>query len=110
MVTVFKTASTSKLAKAIATQLLSCVGTPIGLTCISTGEQIPGSTDYSKVVTINPSALGAHYLAYGHYYLLCYDKETEDQYIAVHRSDDNRLVGTIEDPSDMEVLIRGTET
>lgn len=109
MVTVFKTKSSSKLAKAIATQLLAAVGTPRGIDCMSTGDHIPGCTNYNKVVTINPSATGAHYIAYGYYYILCYDKVTEEEYVAVHDTSNSKLVGTIERPEDMEVLIRGAE-
>lgn len=105
----FKSYQTSKLAKIIATHLLAGVGTPVGLTCINTGAQIPGSTNYSKVVTINPSASGAHYLAYGHYYLLCRDRTTEEEYVAVHSASNSKLIGTIERPDEMEVLIREAE-
>ncbi len=105
----FKTKPTSRLPKAIASQLLASVGTPSDITCVSTGELICGSTNYNKVVTINPNAIGAHYLAYGYYYLLCYDKTAEEEYIAVHSASNSKLIGTIEKPESMEVLVRDTE-
>ena len=106
----YKKRSTSKLAKIIATELLNGIGKPRNITCMCTGETVAGHTDYNLAVTINPTAIGAHYLAYGYYYLLCYDKGTEEEYVAVHTENNNKLIGTIENPEYMEVLTRGAET
>jgi hypothetical protein len=105
----FKTVPTTKLAKMLSNRLLAYVSEPGDVECVETDETIEGSTDYNTVVALNPNATGAHYLAYGYYYLLCYDKEQEEDYVAIHEQRTGRLIGTITTSTEIQVLIRGAD-
>lgn len=95
----------TKLARKIATHLLTEKTTPTDFVCASTGAVIVGSCNYNKVKHINEDAVGAHYIAYGFMYLLCMDHIVGNNYVAIHSmGEGNPLVAIMHKVSAIQVV------
>jgi hypothetical protein len=106
MSTHFKTEKPTRLAMKIASLLFTGTDKPSDFKCMSTGVTFEGSHSYRKVVTINQNAVGAHYLVFGFYYLLCFDPKTKKDYIAIHGANNSKLVAVMDKIAEVKVLIR----
>lgn len=83
----------SRLARRISDQLLTTSTTP-DIVCPDTAQVIKGSNLWRIVKSFaGAKATGAHYKAFGFYYVLGW--ETEGLCVFVYRAGDKRLVGTI---------------
>lgn len=98
----------SSLAKVIFRKLLN-TPLPDQFTCKDTGEVIEGYSEYSRMVTFNPNALGPYFKVYGYYYILCFWAKTRQEYIAIHHEHDKKLMGWMRGYNNIEVLVGRTK-
>ena len=90
------------LAKQLAHNLFNSVKDCPTHVCADTGMVIEPSTDYMKAYDINPCAMGAYYEVFGFYYILCFDMEEYDEYVAIHDSE-GEIVGTMVNSNEVRV-------
>lgn len=90
------------LAKQLAHNLFSSIGNCPVHVCADTGMVFEPCTEYMQAHDMNPHAMGAHYEAFGFFYILCFDMDDYEEYVAVHDSE-GKMVGTMLDANTIQV-------
>lgn len=97
-----KTRKLTAAARQICQVLICSTSTP-DITCATTGIVIPGQTEYDDVIVVNEDAIGTHYAHLGMLYILCYNQEVGDIFIAVHKEKDGAIVGWVYSDNTSEI-------
>ena len=93
----------TNLARGIANKLFDTSNNCDDYLCVDTGKLIKISTDYSKASEINSEAMGAHFKAFGYYYVLCFDVTDYEEYVSIHDLEFN-VVGTMTGEDTVQVF------
>lgn len=84
----------SRLARKLCKQLLHTATTP-DIEHPDTRVIIEGRTAYNKVSKFVPNAIGAYYIAFGYYYVLCAGHDGVEDNVAVYTVGTRKLVGYV---------------
>jgi hypothetical protein len=94
------------LAKELAHNLFCSVGNCPDYKCPNTGMIIESCTEYMVAHDMNRNAMGAHYEAFGYFYILCFDQDNYEEYVAIHTAD-GAMVGTMFEADEVQVIRYG---
>lgn len=100
----YKTKTTTTLARDICAELMESGQRTIRpVLCRRTGHLFFPDLNWKKVERLSPNVEGAHFKAYGYYYLLCLDPVTKYEYVEVLRIADGKLIGRVYKPEEIQV-------
>lgn len=84
----------SRLGKRLCTSLLR-ERDRADIECGDTGDVIKARIDWERARKLSAHASGAHYIAYGYCYVLCYDPKACQPYVDIVREKDRKSMGKV---------------